>query len=156
MLLAGLGCDVPRTGQVVVGLRLPAVACERGHWSAVSRGADEQPRKAHETSFADAGGRRWTHVECIPQCVEWLGTRGTKMLLGAPGLTTRSKDATRNKCIATSNKCLTSSNKKLLGAPGLTRSKDATRWRPSLVGWRHQDPYHLLLNQVTNSAASGL
>ena len=27
---------------------------------------------------------------------------------------TRSKDATRNKCIASSNKCLTSSNKKLL------------------------------------------
>ena len=41
---------------------------------------------------------------------------------------TRSKNATRNKCIATSNKCLTSSNKKLLGAPGLTtRSKNATR-----------------------------
>ena len=51
----------------------------------------------------------------------------------------RSKNATRNKCIATSNKCLTSSNKKLLvtralllgartllGAPGLTtRNKNA-------------------------------
>ena len=35
-------------------------------------------------------------------------------------LSFRSKDATRNKCIATSNKCLTSSNKKLLGALGLT------------------------------------
>ena len=57
------------------------------------------------------------------------------------GLQPRSKDATRNKCIASSNRCLTSSNKKLLGAPGpttrnkkllgakgiATRSKDATR-----------------------------
>ena len=30
------------------------------------------------------------------------------------GIATRSKNATRNKCIASSNKCLTSSNKKLL------------------------------------------
>ena len=46
-----------------------------------------------------------------------------------PGIATRSKDATSNKCIASSNKCLTSSNKKLLGAPGIaTRSKcNATR-----------------------------
>ena len=43
----------------------------------------------------------------------------TRTLLGAPGIATRSKDATRNKCIATSNKGLTS---------GIaTRSKDATR-----------------------------
>ena len=50
---------------------------------------------------------------------------------GAPGLTARSKNATRNKCIASSNKCLTSSNKDATrgsGAPGLTaRSKNATR-----------------------------
>ena len=45
------------------------------------------------------------------------------MLLGAPGIATGNKNATRNKCIATRNKCLTSSNKKLLGAPGIaTRS----------------------------------
>ena len=37
-----------------------------------------------------------------------------KTLLGAPGIATRNKDATRNKCIATTNKCLASSNKKLL------------------------------------------
>ena len=39
---------------------------------------------------------------------------GARTLLGAPGLTTRSKNATSSKCIASSNKCLTSSNKKLL------------------------------------------
>ena len=52
---------------------------------------------------------------------------GARTLVGAPGLTTRSKDATRNKCIASSNKCLTSSNKKLLGAPGIATSRILTR-----------------------------
>ena len=38
------------------------------------------------------------------------------------------------KGIATRNKCLTGSNKKLLGAPGLTRNKDATSNKsPTLV-----------------------
>ena len=36
---------------------------------------------------------------------------GARALLGAPGLTTSNKDATRSKCIASSNKCLTTSNK---------------------------------------------
>ena len=39
---------------------------------------------------------------------------GSRTLLGALGLTTRSKDATRNKCHATRNKCLTGSNNKNL------------------------------------------
>ena len=45
-------------------------------------------------------------------------------------IATRSKDATRNKCIATSNKCLTSSNKKLLvtRAPGLTTTTKDAIW----------------------------
>ena len=34
-----------------------------------------------------------------------------RTLLGTPGIATRSKNATGNKCIASSNKCLTSSNK---------------------------------------------
>ena len=47
---------------------------------------------------------------------------GTRTLLGAPGLTTRSKDAISKKGISTRGF--------LLGAPGLTtRSKDATSSR---------------------------
>ena len=52
---------------------------------------------------------------------------------GAPGLTTRSKDATRNGIATRSKKLLgapglTTRNKKQLGATGIaTRSKDATR-----------------------------
>ena len=42
-----------------------------------------------------------------------IATRSKDATNGAPGRTTRNKNATRNKCIATSNKCLTSSNKKL-------------------------------------------
>ena len=52
-----------------------------------------------------------------------LGTPGlrNKKLLGAPGIATTSKDATRAPG-------LTTRNKKLLGAPGIaTTSKDATR-----------------------------
>ena len=44
---------------------------------------------------------------------------GSRTLLGALGLTTRSKDATRNKCHATRNKCLTGSNKKLVETSAL-------------------------------------
>ena len=58
---------------------------------------------------------------------------GARTLLGAPGLTTRSKDATRGSWHPTKNK-------KLLGAPGLTtRSKDATRgsW-PDVRGSYHR------------------
>ena len=64
-----------------------------------------------------------------------------RTLLGAPGIATRSKDATRNKCIASSNKCLTSSNKKLLetrasptrnkkllGAPGIATRSGTRTW----------------------------
>ena len=51
-----------------------------------------------------------------------------KKLLVTKGIATRSKDATRNKCLTSSIKCLTSSNKKLLETKGIaTRSKDATR-----------------------------
>ena len=46
---------------------------------------------------------------------------GARTLLGAPGLTTRSKDATRGSALLLGARML-------LGAPGLTtRSKDATR-----------------------------
>ena len=53
---------------------------------------------------------------------------GARTLLVAPGLTTRSilttrsKDASSNKCLTSSNKCLTSSNK-----CHATRSKDASQ-----------------------------
>ena len=46
---------------------------------------------------------------------EAIASRNKRTLIGAPCIATRSKDASRNKCIASSNKCLTSSNKKLLG-----------------------------------------
>ena len=51
-------------------------------------------------------GNLWIAVKGGLTHIDWFRT-----LLGAPGLTTRSKDATRNKCIATSNKCLTGKNK---------------------------------------------
>ena len=64
-----------------------------------------------------------------------IATIVTRTLFVAPGIATRSKNATRNKCIAASNKCLTTSSNKdaicgasllgtrtLLGAPGLTSS----------------------------------
>ena len=56
-------------------------------------------------------------------------TSSNKKLLGTPGIAARSKDATRNKCIASSNKCLTSSDKKLLGTPGI-----ATNGARTLLG----------------------
>ena len=43
--------------------------------------------------------------------VRHKGITSSKKLLGAKGITTRNKNATRNKCIATSNKCLTTRNK---------------------------------------------
>ena len=50
-----------------------------------------------------------------------LGAPGLGAILGAPGLTTRSKDATRVLALLLGARTL-------LGAPGLTtRSKDATR-----------------------------
>ena len=53
------------------------------------------------------------------------GSEGLRCLPVAPGLTTRSKDATRG---SWTRSILTTSNKKLLGAPGLTtRRKEATR-----------------------------
>ena len=45
---------------------------------------------------------------------------GSKKLLVAPGIATRNKDTTSNKCISTSSKCITTSNKKLLVAKGTT------------------------------------
>ena len=62
---------------------------------------------------------------------------GARTLLGAPGLTTRSKKLLRAKGIATRSK-------KLLGAPGIaTRSKDATRG-----SW----PYYYGISQFSRKA----
>ena len=69
-------------------------------------------------------------VDLLDETIKGEETLNIFKVGGRTYCATRSKDATRNKCIATRNRCLTSSNKKLLGAPGLTtritRSKDAT------------------------------
>ena len=52
-----------------------------------------------------------------------------RTLLLAPG-STRSKDATRNKCIATSNKCLTRNKKLLETSASLLGARTLLGWRP--------------------------
>ena len=64
-------------------------------------------------------GFGFDHIE-IAITLEAIAIRiGHLFACGQVVLTTRSKDATSNKCHASSNRCLTSSNKKLLGTRAL-------------------------------------
>ena len=53
--------------------------------------------------------------------VKWQGP--SRKIILSVNYTTGGSNATSNRCIASSNKCIATRNKKLLGAPGLTRSK---------------------------------
>ena len=78
-----------------------------GRWRSLFRLLPSQAACHSESAPLD-GRRRVSHHSNMEQ------PRSKRTLLGAKGHATRSKDATRNKCIASSNKCLTS-------------NKDATR-----------------------------